>query len=78
MALYAGLPAHTAAPKVAEGIQAKGREDLAQALRAIVRRADEVQSDKDLQQLATRAAELRNRIHPTGPSRGPSASSEES
>ncbi len=78
MALYAGLPAHTAAPKVAEGLQARGREDLSQTLRAIVRRADEVQSDKDLHQLAARAAELRNRIHPTGPSRGLAASSEES
>jgi hypothetical protein len=78
LALYTGLPAHASAASVAEGLQARSREDLSQALRAIVRRAEETQSDKDLQQLAARAAELRNRIHPTGPPRAPAASSEES
>jgi hypothetical protein len=79
LALYAGLPAHSSAPAVAEGLLARSREDLSQGLRAIVRRAEETKSDKDLQQLAARAAELRNRIHPTaGPLRAPAASAEES
>ncbi|WP_224369392.1 DUF4350 domain-containing protein [Hyalangium versicolor] len=78
LALYAGLPAHSPAPAVATGLQARGREDLSQALRAIVRRSEETQSDRDLQQLAARAAELRNRIHPTGPAHTPAASVEES
>jgi hypothetical protein len=78
LALYAGLPAHAHAPAVAEGLQARGREDLSDRLRAIVRRSEQTQSDKELQQLAERAAELRNRIHPTGPLRAPAASVEES
>lgn len=79
LALYAGLPAHASASKVAEGLLARSREDLSQGLRAIVRRAEETKSDKELQQLAARAAELRNRIHPTaGPVRAPAASAEES
>ena len=78
LALYSGLPAHAPASAVAEGLLARGRENLSQGLRAIVRRSEETQSDKDLQQLATRAAELRNRLHPTGPPRAPAASSEES
>lgn len=78
LALYAGLPAHASVSAVAQGLQARSREDLSQALRAIVRHAEETQNDKDLQQLAARAAELRNRIHPTGPVRAPAASSEES
>jgi hypothetical protein len=78
LALYAGLPAHAPATSVAEGLIARGREDLSQGLRAIVRRSEETQSDKDLQQLAARAAELRNRLHPTGPLRAPAAAIEES
>ncbi|MDY7225499.1 DUF4350 domain-containing protein [Hyalangium rubrum] len=71
LALYAGLPAHSAPSSVAEGLTARGREDLSQGLRAIARRSEEIASDKELQQLASRAAELRNRIHPTGPQRAP-------
>jgi hypothetical protein len=78
LALYAGLPAHASASVVSEGLVGRNREDLSQGLRAIVRRAEETQTDKDLQQLAARAAELRNRIHPAGPPRAPAASSEES
>jgi hypothetical protein len=78
LALYAGLPAHASAAAVAQGLQARNREDLSQGLRALVRRAEEMKTDKDLQQLAARAAELRNRIHLTGPLRAPAASSEES
>jgi hypothetical protein len=78
LALYTGLPAHAPVAAVAEGLIARGREDLSQGLRAIARRSEETQSDKDLQQLAARAAELRNRIHPTGPPRVPTASAEES
>ncbi|MFL5347227.1 MAG: DUF4350 domain-containing protein [Hyalangium sp.] len=78
LALYSGLPAHAQPAAVAEGLLARGREDLSQGLRAIVRRAEESQSDKDLQQLAARAAELRNRIHPTGLKRVPAVSAEES
>lgn len=77
LALYTGLPAHMNASVVAEGLLGRNREDLSQGLRAIVRRAEETLTDKDLQQLAARAAELRNRIHPTGPLRAPAASSEE-
>jgi hypothetical protein len=78
LAIYAGLPAHASASRVAEGLLARSREDLSQGLRALVRHAEEAKSDKDLQQLAARAAELRNRIHPTGPPRAPAAFSEES
>lgn len=78
LAIYAGLPAHSSASAVSEGLLARSREDLSQGLRAIVRRAEETKSDKDLQQLAARAAELRNRIHPTGPLHAPTASAEES
>lgn len=78
LALYAGLPAHSPASRVAEGLAAHGREDLSQGLRAIARRSEETSGDKDLQQLATRAAELRNRIHPTGPTRAPTVPAEES
>ncbi len=78
LAMYAGLPPHAHVAAVAEGLMARGREDLSQGLRAIARRADEIVSDKDLQQLATRAAELRRRIHPTGLARVPGAPLEES
>jgi hypothetical protein len=78
LALYAGLPAHSPAAKVAEGLAARGREDLSQGLRAISRRSEETSGDKELQQLASRAAELRNRIHPTGPKRAPIVPAEES
>ncbi|HLK99334.1 MAG TPA: DUF4350 domain-containing protein [Myxococcaceae bacterium] len=78
LALYAGLPAHSPANKVAEGLAERGREDLSQGLRAIARRSEETSGDKELQQLASRAAELRNRIHPTGPTRAPTVPAEES
>jgi hypothetical protein len=78
LALYAGLPAHAPPHSVSAGLAARGREELSQGLRAIVRRAEETLSDKELQQLAARAAELRNRIHPTGPLRAPVLSVEES
>ncbi len=67
LALHAGLPAHAPAPSVAEGLAARGREDLANGLRALVRNTESVSSEKDLQHLATRAAALRQRIHPSGP-----------
>ncbi|HYO54717.1 MAG TPA: hypothetical protein VEU50_18175, partial [Archangium sp.] len=67
LALHAGLPAHAPAPSVAESLAARGREDLANGLRAIVRNTGTVSGEKDLQQLATRAAALRQRIHPSGP-----------
>ena len=78
LALYAGLPAHSPANKVAEGLAERGLEDLSQGLRAIARRSEETSGDKELQQLASRAAELRNRIHPTGPTRAPTVPAEES
>jgi hypothetical protein len=78
LALYAGLPAHATASKVSEGLLSRSREDLSQGLRAIVRRSEETRNDTELQQLATRAVELRNRIHPAGPPRVPAVVSEES
>ncbi|WNG35223.1 hypothetical protein F0U61_17320 [Archangium violaceum] len=67
LALHAGLPAHAPAQQVAEGLAARGREDLANGLRAVVRNAEAISAEKELQQLATRAATLRQRIHPSGP-----------
>ncbi|SEK54811.1 hypothetical protein SAMN05444354_101848 [Stigmatella aurantiaca] len=77
LALMAGLPAHTPAPAVAEGLAARGRKDLAQGLRALLRQAEGPTTDKELVRLATRAAGLRHRLLPTG-SRAPAASPEES
>jgi hypothetical protein len=65
LALHAGLPAHAQTKAVAESLAARGREDLAQGLRAIARNAESVSGESDLQQLATRAAALRQRLHPT-------------
>jgi hypothetical protein len=67
LALHAGLPAHAPTRAVVEGLDARGREDLANGLRAVVRNAEAVSDESALQQLATRAAALRNRIHPSGP-----------
>ncbi len=67
LALHAGLPAHAPAQAVAEGLAARGREDLANGLRAIARNAETTSSEDELQQLASRAAVLRQRIHPSGP-----------
>jgi hypothetical protein len=67
LALHAGLPAHAPAQAVAEGLASRGREDLATGLRAIVRNTETVSSEGELQQLASRAAVLRQRIHPSGP-----------
>lgn len=74
LAQYAGLPPHAPVRAVAEGLTARGREDLAQGLRAIVRNAESVASEHDLRQLATRAAALRQRLQPSPPSaRAPTA-----
>ena len=67
LALHAGLPAHAPPKSVAEGLVARGREDLANGLRAVVRNAETVSGESDLKQLAARAAVLRQRIHPSGP-----------
>ncbi|HEX5748425.1 MAG TPA: DUF4350 domain-containing protein [Archangium sp.] len=67
LALHAGMPAHAPATSVAEGLAARGREDLANGLRAVVRNAETVSGEGDLKQLASRAAVLRQRIHPSGP-----------
>ncbi|PTL80475.1 DUF4350 domain-containing protein [Vitiosangium sp. GDMCC 1.1324] len=78
LALHAGMPPHAPAKNVAEGLAARGREDLANGLRAVVRNAESVSGESDLQQLATRAATLRQRIHPSGPpERAPLASTHE-
>lgn len=71
LALHAGLPPHAPAASVAEGLAARGRDDLANGLRALTRMAESVTDDKDLQQLTTRAAELRRRLHPGGTPRTP-------
>ncbi|QRO00453.1 hypothetical protein JRI60_16170 [Archangium violaceum] len=75
LALHAGLPAHAPAKAVAESLAARGREDLANGLRAIARNAESTDTESDLQQLATRAAMLRQRIHPSGPPPGEPAMS---
>jgi hypothetical protein len=67
LALHAGLPAHAPPTAVAEGLTSRGREDLANYLRAMVRNTRVVSDDKSLQVLATRVAALRNLIHPSGP-----------
>jgi hypothetical protein len=67
LALHAGLPAHAPVQAVVEGLDSRGREDLANGLRAVVRNARSVSDDGALQQLASRAAALRSRIHPSGP-----------
>ncbi|HSP77564.1 MAG TPA: DUF4350 domain-containing protein [Myxococcaceae bacterium] len=78
LALHAGLPAHAPVKAVAEGLASRGREDLANGLRAISRNAEAVSDERELQELASRAASLRQRIHPSGPSvRAPAASSAE-
>jgi hypothetical protein len=80
LALHAGLPAHAPAQAVAESLASRGREDLANGLRAVVRNAEATSSEGELQHLATRAATLRQRIHPSGrlPSAPAALKSEES
>jgi hypothetical protein len=63
LALHAGLPAHAAPEAVAEALQSRGREDLARGLRVAVRQAEAVADERALQQLTTRAADLRRRTH---------------
>lgn len=77
LALHAGLPPHAPTESVAEGLIAHGRMDLAEGLRAVAREAETVIRDNDLKQLATRTAELRQRIHPGKASRGPAAAATE-
>ncbi len=78
LALHAGLPPHAPVQAVAEGLITRGREDLAQSLRAIARNAESVSSEQELQQLATRAAALRQRLHPSKPAApAPTAASPE-
>jgi hypothetical protein len=77
LALHAGLPAHAPTDTVAEGLEARGRGDLARGLRAVAREASGVTSDKDLQQLAAHAAELRRSLHPGGTARAPAAAATE-
>jgi hypothetical protein len=67
LALHAGLPPHAPEQRVAEGLEARGRQDLAHGLRAIARNAESVSRESELLQLATRAAALRQRLHPSGP-----------
>ena len=67
LALHAGLPAHAPAKAVVASLTSRGRQDLAQGLRALVRNAEAVSGELELQQLATRAVTLRHRIHPSGP-----------
>ncbi len=73
LALHAGLPPHAPANTVAEALAARGREDLSTGLRAVVRMAEAVSSDKELQQLAARSAELRRSLHPGGSAPLPAA-----
>ena len=75
LALHAGLPPHAPAATVVEGLGGRGREDLANGLRAIARNAETVSSEGELRELASRAAALRQRLRPSGPrSRTPAAS----
>jgi hypothetical protein len=67
LALHAGLPAHAPARAVVASLTSRGRQDLAVGLRALVRNAEAVSGELELQQLATRAVALRHRIHPSGP-----------
>ncbi len=67
LAQHAGLPPHAPVPAVSEGLVARGRPDLANGLRAIARNAESIADERALQELATRAADLRNRLHPSGP-----------
>ncbi|MCP3141389.1 DUF4350 domain-containing protein [Pyxidicoccus xibeiensis] len=68
-ALHAGLPAHAPVATVADGLEERGREDLARGLKAVAGQAETVTSDKDLQQLAAHAAGLRQRLPTAGRSR---------
>lgn len=69
LAPLAGLPSHATATSVAEGLRARGRQDLARGLLDVARQSDAVQKDADLQDLATSAAHVRERIHPAGTGR---------
>jgi hypothetical protein len=69
LALHAGLPPHAPAATVAESLRERGRDDLAQGLKAVNAQADTVASDSDLQQFAAVAARLRQRLHTAGTGR---------
>jgi hypothetical protein len=69
LAPLAGLPSHSTALAVANGLRSRGRQDLADGLLDVTRQSQAVQRDADLQTLATSAARLRERIHPAGPDR---------
>ena len=70
LAQHAGLPAHAPVDSVAESLTANGREDLARALQALTRQAQDVASEEALRQLARRSAHLRQRLQPSGPPSG--------
>ncbi|GEL69871.1 DUF4350 domain-containing protein [Myxococcus virescens] len=69
LALHAGLPAHASADAVTHGLRERGRADLAQGLEALTTDSRAVTRDTDLQQLAERAARLRQRLHSAGAAR---------
>ncbi|MBN8231409.1 hypothetical protein JYK02_28245 [Corallococcus macrosporus] len=69
LAPLAGLPSHSTADAVAEGLRSRGRQDLANGLLEVNHQATAVLKDADLQALATSAAHLRERIHPAGTGR---------
>ena len=69
LAPLAGLPSHSTVAAVAEGLRARGRQDLAHGLLDVARQTDAVQTDAELQTLATSAAHVRERIHPAGTAR---------
>ena len=69
LAPLAGLPSHSTVDAVAEGLRARGRQDLAHGLFDVAHQTHAVQKDADLQALATSAAHVRARIHPAGTAR---------
>ena len=69
LAPLAGLPSHSTVDAVAEGLHARGRQDLAHGLFDVAHQTNAVQTDADLQALATSAALVRERIHPAGTAR---------
>ncbi|NTX64735.1 hypothetical protein HUA74_29200 [Myxococcus sp. CA051A] len=69
LALHAGLPAHATHTAVSDALKERGREDLARGLNDVAARAETAANDSDLQQLAARAAGLRQRLHSAGSAR---------
>ncbi|MBN8466592.1 hypothetical protein JYJ95_08710 [Corallococcus exiguus] len=69
LAPLAGLPSHSTAVAVAEGLRTRGRQDLADGLLDVTRQSETAHTDADIQALATSAAQLRERIHPAGTGR---------